>query len=165
MFCTQMKSDIIRYDYLVSNVIINGTDYSVDMTVEVYGGQNKFKTYLLKDIEMTPTSSLSENVHPSVATGPVPALERADAPVATGPVPALGESGASSMDNVAQNAASVNPSIMRASAQTAARGKRNALQTADPSSGGRCFFAAGGGRERRRLCGAERNTAWTEKKE
>ena len=92
---TQTKSDIIRYDYLVSDATINGTDYNVDMTVEVYGGQNKFKTYLLKDIEMTPTSSQSENVSPSVATGPVPALEGSDSPVATGPVPALGESGAS----------------------------------------------------------------------
>lgn len=109
---TQTKSDIIRYDYLVSDATINGTDYNVDMTVEVYGGQNKFKTYLLKDIEMTPTSSQSENVSPSVATGPVPALEGSDSPVATGPVPALGESGASfDVDSVAQNATSVNPSV------------------------------------------------------
>lgn len=82
---TQRKDEVIRYDYLTSNAAINGTNYNLKLVVEVYEKHNKLKTYLLKDMEMTPTTLLT--------AGTVP-----------GP-----QSGASfSMDSAAQNAASVN---------------------------------------------------------
>lgn len=63
----QQKDYVVRYDYLSSMVNVAGTDYKADLIVEVYNPLNKLKTYLLRDIEMTPAAS-------PYATGPVPAL-------------------------------------------------------------------------------------------
>lgn len=85
---TQNKSDVTRYDYLASNVNIDGTDYGVNFIVEVYKPANKLKTYLLTDIEMTPTTLLT-----------------------TGTVPGPQSGTPLSVDSIAQNATSVNPSV------------------------------------------------------
>ena len=63
----QQKDYVVRYDYLSSMVNVAGADYKADLIVEVYNPLNKLKTYLLRDIEMTPAAS-------PYATGPVPAL-------------------------------------------------------------------------------------------
>lgn len=98
----QQKDYVVRYDYLSSMVNVAGTDYKADLIVEVYNPLNKLKTYLLRDIEMTPAAS-------PYATGPVPALaENGQNPVQyrlrTGPL----DSVASSNSILASDAENVN---------------------------------------------------------
>lgn len=72
---TQRKDEAIRYDYLTSNAAIDGTNYNLKLVVEVYEKPNELKTYLLKDMEMTPTTLLTAGTGPqsgaSFSTGSV----------------------------------------------------------------------------------------------
>ena len=100
---TQNKDEVVRYDYLSSDASINGTNYDLRFVVEVYEKHNKLKTYLLRDIEMTPASLPT--------TGPVPAHTGTTTLPPTGSVPAAQSGESFDVDSIAQNATSVNPSV------------------------------------------------------
>lgn len=110
---SQTKKDVARYDYLSSGVKINGTDYNAVLTIEVYDNNNKMKTYRLENIEMTPTSEITTGYVPTLR-GVLPGEHFTSQ--TTGYVPGP-QGGASSADSVAQNAASVNPSISNSTVQ------------------------------------------------
>lgn len=101
---SQTKKDVARYDYLSSGVKINGTDYNAVLTIEVYDNNNKMKTYRLENIEMTPTSEITTGYVPTLR-GVLPGEHFTSQTTGYVPGPQVG---ASSADNIAQNAASVN---------------------------------------------------------
>ena len=105
---SQAKKDVVRYDYLSSGVKINGTDYNAVLTIEVYDHNNKMKTYRLENIEMTPTSEITTG-YVLALRGVLPGEHFTSLTSGTVPGPQGGAS--SSADSVAQNAASVNPSV------------------------------------------------------
>lgn len=97
----QSKGKVIRYDYLVTPVQINGKEQNVRFTVEAYRDLNKAKTYMLTDIEMTPTDFPS-------TTGHVPARTGNGSLSPTGHVPAAQSVASSSTNILASNAENVN---------------------------------------------------------
>lgn len=97
----QSKGKVIRYDYLVTPVQINGKEQNVRFTVEAYRDLNKAKTYMLTDIEMTPTDFPS-------TTGHVPARTGNGSLSPTGYVPAAQSVASSSTNILASNAENVN---------------------------------------------------------
>lgn len=116
---TQNKDNVVRYDYLISDASINDTNYELRFVVEVYEKHNKLKTYLLKDMEMTPASL--------PATGSVPAHTGTTTLPPTGSVPAAQSGESFDVNSVAQNAASVNPSISN-STQNYSYGTQDGMQ-------------------------------------